>query len=69
MISSDAIFARSRRKANRKSTGLPGKLPVSRVVTMYRPSLCSTANGTLVYKYLADAAVFVSHDQCPRGYS
>jgi len=43
VISRNAIFPRSSRKTNRKSTGLPGKLPVSRLVTMYRPSFCSTA--------------------------
>src|SRR6266481_5587450 len=58
VISRNAIFPRSSRKTNRKSTGLPGKLPVSRLVTMYRPSFCSTANGSPVYEYLADAAVF-----------
>src|SRR6266700_3426410 len=58
VISRNAIFLRSSRKTNRKSTGLPGKLPVSRLVTTYRPSFCSTAKGSLVYEYLADASVF-----------
>ena len=40
VISRNAIFLRSSRKTNRKSTGLPGKLPVSRLVTTYRPSFC-----------------------------
>src|SRR5882762_165663 len=51
-------IARLRRKAYRRLTGLPGKSPVSRLVTMYCPSFCSTAKGTLVYEYLADDAVF-----------
>src|SRR5258708_34904759 len=58
VISRNAIFPRSSRKTNRKSTGLPGKLPVSRLVTTYRPSFCSTAKGSLVYEYLAVASVF-----------
>ena len=41
-----------------RSTGLSGKLPVNRLMTMYQPSLCSTAKGAPVYAYLADAAVF-----------
>src|SRR5256885_12824173 len=36
----------------------PGKLPVSRLVTMYRPSFCSTAKGSLVYEYLTAASTF-----------
>src|SRR4029077_11808795 len=44
--------------AYRKSTGLPGKLPVSLLVTTYPPSLCSTARGLLVYAYFADAPAF-----------
>src|SRR5438876_2935382 len=58
VISRNAIFRRSRRKTNRKLTGLPGKLPVSRLVTMHRPSFCSTAKGSMVYEYLADASTF-----------
>ena len=58
VISRNAIFPRSSRKTNRKLTGLPGKLPVSRLVTMYRASFCSTAKGSLVYEYLADASTF-----------
>src|SRR6202007_1668403 len=57
-ISRHAILPRWRRKENRRLTGLPGKLPVSRLVTMYRPSFCSTATGSLVYEYLAEAPFF-----------
>ena len=48
MISRNAIFPRSRRKKNRSSTGLPGKLPVNRLVTTVVPSRWSKANGSLV---------------------
>ena len=48
VISRNAIFPRSRRKKNRRSTGLPGKLPVNRLVTIVVPSRCSKANGSLV---------------------
>src|SRR5258708_35796142 len=58
VISRNAIFPRSSRKTNRRSSGLPGKLPVSRLVTMYRPSFRSTAKGSLVYEYLPDASTF-----------
>ncbi len=48
MISSAAILPRSRRKQNRRSTGLPGKFPVNRLVTTVMPSFCSKAKGSLV---------------------
>ena len=47
-ISRKAIFPRSSRKRNRRSIGLPGKFPVSRLVTTIVPSRCSAANGSLV---------------------
>ena len=47
-ISRKAIFLRSSRKKNRRSIGLPGKFPVSRLVTTVMPSRCSAANGSLV---------------------
>ena len=57
MISNDAILSPSSSKKNRRSTGLPGKLPVSRHVTTNLPSFCSHASGSLVYWYLAEASV------------
>ena len=48
MISRNAIFPRSMRKKKRRSTGLPGKLPVNRLVTTVVPPRCSMANGSLV---------------------
>src|SRR5262249_43443649 len=58
MISSDAILSPSSPKKNRRFTGLPGKLPVSLLVTTNLPSFCSHANGSLVYWYLAEASTF-----------
>src|SRR6202047_4675683 len=45
MISSDAILSPSSRKKNRRSTGLPGKLPVRRLVIRVFPSFCSEEKG------------------------
>ena len=65
MISSDAILSPSSSKKNRRFTGLPGKLPVSRLVTTIFPSFCSHANGSLVYWYLAEASAFHLLDRGP----
>jgi hypothetical protein len=43
----------------RRSTGLPGKLPVSRLVMTVFPSCCSDAKGSLVYVYLPSAFHFL----------
>jgi hypothetical protein len=48
VISSEAISPRSRRNRYRRSTGLPGKLPDRRLVTVCKPSFSSTAQGSLV---------------------
>ena len=58
MISNDAILSPSSSKKNRRLTGLPGKFPVSRLVTTILPSFCSHAKGSLVYWYLAEASAF-----------
>src|SRR5207237_9215208 len=57
-IPSDAILSPGSRKQNRRFTGLPGKLPVSRLVTTIVPPCCSHAKGSLVYWYLIDASAF-----------
>src|SRR5438128_7673325 len=49
MISRDAILSPSSSKKNRRSTGLPGKFPVSRQLTTVFPPLCSQAEGSQVY--------------------
>ena len=48
MISNDAILSPLSSKKNRRFTGLPGKLPVSRLETTVRPSFRSHAKGSLV---------------------
>src|SRR5437879_6010139 len=58
MISSVAILSPSSPKKNRRFTGLPGKLPVSLLVTMIFPSFCSHAKGSLVYWHLVEASAF-----------
>src|SRR5216683_475809 len=58
MISSDAILSPSSRKKNRRLTGLPGKLPVRRLVIRVFPSFCSDAKGSLVYVYFAELRDF-----------
>src|SRR5262249_43508370 len=58
MISSDAILSPSTPKKNRRFTGLPGKLPVSRLVTTTLPASCSQAKGSLVYSYLVETSAF-----------
>src|SRR5580692_7340859 len=58
VISRYAILPRSRRKTNRKSSGLPGKFPVIRLMTTYPPFCSTTAKGSLVYEYLVDASIF-----------
>src|SRR5688572_20516527 len=58
VISRDVMLPRSRRKKNRRSVGLPGKLPVNRQVTTIMPSCCSSANGSQAYVNLAEVAAF-----------
>jgi hypothetical protein len=58
MISSDAIQSPSSPNKNRRFTGLPGKLPVSRLVTTNFPSFCSNAKGSLVYSYFVEVSSF-----------
>src|SRR2546422_10255875 len=58
MISNNAILSPSIRKKYRRSTGLPGKFPVSRLVTTVTPSFCSQATGSLVYWYFTEASCF-----------
>src|ERR1700694_3981665 len=58
LISNDAILSPSSPKKNRRFTGLPGKFPVSRLVTTVFPSFCSHAKGSLVYLYFVEASVF-----------
>src|SRR5439155_21214566 len=60
MISNDAILSPSTLKKNRRSTGLPGKLPTRWLVTTVFPSFSSHAIGSLVYSYFAEASVFQS---------
>src|ERR1700674_2051192 len=59
MISSDAILSPSSPKKNRRSTGLPGKLPVRWLVMTVFPSSCSDTKGSLVYVYLPSAFHFL----------
>src|ERR1700687_1743810 len=59
MISSDAILSPSSPKKNRRSTGLPGKLPVRWLVMTVFPSSCTDAKGSLVYVYLPSAFHFL----------
>ena len=58
MISGEEILTASSVKKNRRSTGLPGKLPVSRLVTTVFPALVSQAKGSLVYSYFLDTSLF-----------
>ena len=48
MTSRNAILSRSRRKKNRRFTGLPGKLPFNRLVTTVMPFFCSDSSGSVV---------------------
>src|SRR5260370_24387548 len=59
MISSAATLSPSSSKKKRRSTGLPGKLPVRRLVMTVFPSFCSDAKGLLVYVYLPSAFHFL----------
>src|ERR1700741_331639 len=58
MISGDRILSPSSSKKYRRSTGLPGKFPVSRLVTTVFPSFCSQAKGSLVYSYFLEVSAF-----------
>src|ERR1051326_5230356 len=60
MISNDAILSPSSWKKYRRSTGLPGKFPVRRLVTMNVPSFSSHVKGSHVYSYFFEASVFHS---------
>src|SRR5207302_1440180 len=58
VIFNDAILSPSRSKTYRRSTGLPGKSPVSRLVTTVFPPCSSEAMGLLVYLYRVVADSF-----------
>lgn len=49
IISNDEILSPSSSKRKRRFTGLPGKLPVSRLVTTVLPSFPSHVKSSLVY--------------------
>lgn len=58
VISSEAILPRSSAKLYRRSTGLPGKFPVTRPVTIQVSPWVSSSSGSTTYVDCADAASF-----------
>src|SRR3954471_15745008 len=59
-ISSDAILSPSSVKTKSSSIGLPGKFPVSRLVTMILPSFSADVSGSIVCWYF----LLVSASHC-----